>query len=515
MNIPSLWRKSCGYSLLLALLGFLSQGAIPDAIAQTAIDPTAAVAGIDADVERAMRTLHVPGVAVGVIVDGKVVLAQGYGLRDIHGEARVDANTLFDIASMTKSFTTTAMAILVDQGKLDWDRPVRQYLPWFQMYDPVATQLMTPRDLVTHRSGLSTHDFIRFSTYLTRDELVRRIRYLEPNHTFRDTYQYNNLMYAAAGYLAGEIAGTTWEELVNKTVFVPLGMTRSNTSAVEIQKSDDFARPHLLKDGEVDLIPFYEYQPFGVGPNGAVNSSVNDMLKYLAFHLADGNVAGRQLVSLAQMRELHSPVTVTPGGAYALGWAIGYYHCHAILWHSGSINGFTSRMVLLPKEKIGIVALNNLDRSRLPEILVNDLMDRLLGLERVDHLAQTVDALAKQDASVQTRNATMEGGRIPGTRPTLDLSAYAGAYFHPAYGRIDVERRGDELAVKFDAVTVPLRHYHYDTFELDLAEVLGMDGMDGTHLLAQFRLNTSGKVGELLLPLEPAVRPFLFLKEDK
>jgi hypothetical protein len=242
---------------------------------------------------------------------------------------------------------------------------------------------------------------------------------------------------------------------------------------------------------------------------------VNDMLMYLAFHLADGNVAGRQIVSLAQMKEMHTPVTVTPGGGYALGWATGYYRCHPILWHSGSIDGFTSRMVLLPNEQIGIVVLNNLDRSRLPEVVANDLMDRLLGLELVDHLTKTADALAKQEASAQTVKTKIDSGRIPGTRPTLDLSAYTGSYFNPAYGKIFVERHGNELAVKFDAVTVPLNHYHYDTFELDLAEVLGMDGINGAHLLTQFHLDLSGRIAEVLLPLEPAVQPFLFIKEDK
>lgn len=177
----------------------------------TNVDPQRAAANADADVRRVMRALYVPGAAIGIIANGKIVLAKGYGVREVGKNAPVDADTLFDIGSLTKSFTTTAMAIAVDDGKLDWDKPVREYLPWFQMYDPIATNLITPRDLASHRSGLPAHDFIRFSTYLPREELIRRIRYLEPNHTFRERWQYSNLMYVVAGYLAGYVEGTTWE----------------------------------------------------------------------------------------------------------------------------------------------------------------------------------------------------------------------------------------------------------------------------------------------------------------
>jgi CubicO group peptidase (beta-lactamase class C family) len=204
--------------------------------------------------------------------------------------------------------------------------------------------------------------------------LIRRIRYLEPNYTFRERWQYSNLMYVVAGYLAGYVEGTTWENLVEQRIFLPLGMTHSNTSVAEIQKTDNFAHPHIPeneKGAEVPFldnykavaveVPFYDYQRFGIGPNGAVNSSVDDMLKYLAFHLADGKVGGKQVVSAAQMQELHRPVTVIPPSdvsparqddvSYALGWFTSDYHGHKTLEHTGEITGFTSYMVLLPEEK--------------------------------------------------------------------------------------------------------------------------------------------------------------------
>src|SRR5262249_11433827 len=191
------------------------------------VDAIRALDGFDNDVERAMKELHAPGAAVGVIREGKVILAKGYGVREIGKTMPVTADTIFALGSITKSFTALTVAAMVDEGKLDFDKPVHDYLPWFQMYDPVATSLITPRDLLTHRSGLPRHDFIRFSTPLARAELVRRLRYLEPNRTFRDIYQYNNLMYVTAGFLAGEMAGKSWEDLVIERIFTPLGMTNS------------------------------------------------------------------------------------------------------------------------------------------------------------------------------------------------------------------------------------------------------------------------------------------------
>jgi CubicO group peptidase (beta-lactamase class C family) len=502
VNLYPLWRKLCSLVLLLSLCGFATEFAVCTAWAQVAVGPAATVAGIDADVQRAMKELHVPGVAVGVIIDGKVVLAKGYGVREIGKPALVDGDTLFDIGSMSKSFTATAVAAVVDDGKLEWDKPVIGYLPWFRMYDPIATQLITPRDLLTHRSGLPRHDFIRTSTYLTREELIRRIRYLEPSYTFRQAYQYNNLMYVTAGYLAGSVAGTTWETLVKQRIFTPLGMTHSNASAVELQQSDDYAHPHDYVDGKIIPIPVYDYQKFGVGPNGAVNSCANDMLKYLAFHLSDGVADGKQVISITQMQELHKPSTVTPSGdEYALGWEVIYHHGHKVLEHGGAINGFTSYMMLLTDEKAGIVVLNN-QGSSLPEIIAQDLMDRILGLKPEDYLGKTLADEARYEPDRAARRTKFESARILNTRPTLDLSAYTGTYFHPAYGNIRVEREGDGLIVRFDALNLSLEHYHFDTFAYDTS-------------LVQFHLSDSGKVSEMLLPLEPAVKPFVFVKQDK
>jgi CubicO group peptidase (beta-lactamase class C family) len=465
-------------------------------------DSIKALRGVDASVIRAMRELQAPGVAVGVIVDGTVTLAKGYGVRELGQSATVTADTIFAVGSMTKSFTAVTVAAMVDERKLNWDRPVREYLPWFRMYDPVATELITPRDLLTHRSGLPGHNFIRFSTPLARAELVRRIRYLEPSHTFREVYQYNNLMYVTAGFLAGEVAGKSWEDLVEQRIFAPLGMSNSTVRVADTQQRKDFAKPHLSRNGRVTPTDFYDYQKFGVGPNGAVNSTVNDLLKYLQFHLDNGQANGRQLISTTQMQQLHRPVTVSGDGAYALGWTVQHHRGHAVLQHGGAITGFTSMMVLIPETKAGVIVLNNLG-STLPNVVAWDLTDRLLGLEPEDYLAAAKQMLERSHAAAEEKRKHTEALRVPGTKPSLELAAYTGEYSHPAYGTIRVDQTDAGLIVRFAALNVPLTHYHYDTFECD-SEYL--DGM------AQFHLNPQAQVSEMLLPLEPAVKPFVFLK---
>lgn len=506
MNGSKLIRRYCTSTVcFLVFVGSIATAADYPTAAQTPRTLADQQKEIDQDVSVAMKQLHVPGVAVGVILNDKVVLAKGYGLREIDRPQRVDVDTLFDIGSMTKSFTAAVVATEVDKGELNWDTPVINYLPWFRLYDPVATELITPRDLLTHRSGLPRHDFIRESTYLSREELVHRLRYLEPSHTFRETYQYNNLMYVVAGYLAGVTAQSSWEALVRERIFEPLGMTHSDTSAVEIQQAADFARPHVLSGGHVSVIPFYDYQKFGVGPNGAINSCVDDMLKYLQFHLGTGMVGEKRVISQSQMEQLHKPVTVigSNGATYALGWVATYHRGHEVLEHGGVVPGFSSYMILLPEKHLGVVVLSNL-QSDLPQAIGDDLLDRAIGLTPLDYLKDDIKATAEYESRLAEENAELESTRIRGTKPTLSLTAYAGTYVNPAYGSIHVTQDGDSLTVHFDALELRLAHFHYDTFSY----VFG-----STMSLAQFRISRTGAVQELLLPLEPAVHPLVFVKQ--
>ena len=242
--------------------------------------------GFDAFATQSLRDWKCDGFAIAVIQDGKVILSKGYGLRDVKKNLPVTEKTLFALGAVTKSFTVTSLGVLVDQGKLDWDKPVRDYLPDFRMWDPTATEHMTARDLVTHRSGLPRHDFMWFNSPFSREELFERLRYLEPNKDFGTTFQYQNLMFMTAGYLGGRIAGTTWEELVHKTIFEPLGMAASNFSVADSQKSADFSLPYKVANDIVIDVPFRNLN--SIGPAASINSNLEDMTKYIMMHLAKG-----------------------------------------------------------------------------------------------------------------------------------------------------------------------------------------------------------------------------------
>jgi CubicO group peptidase (beta-lactamase class C family) len=441
----------------------------------------------DAAAERGLKSSQTAGLGVGVIQDGKVLLAKGYGYRDITAGKPVTPKTIFAMGSVTKSFTAASVASVIDQGKLEWDKPVREYLPWFRLHDPVATEWITVRDMLTHRSGLPRHDFLRFSTYLTREELVRRLRFLEPSRPFRDVYQYNNLMFVAAGYLAGAVSGSTWEDLVRARIFTPLEMTRSNTSVLDSQKSDDYALPYNRGASGPERQEFYVYSKFGVGPNGAVNSTVEDMLKYLQMWLDNGAANGRTLISKEQMAELKKPVTVVNATtSYAPGWNFSQRGGRLMISHGGAITGFRAHALLLPQLRTGIVAMIN-GESGLAGDMALELADRVLGVSSKE--AQNPQGGPRREAPKSQ----------PGTKPSKPLPDYAGRYSHPAYGTVRVEQDGDGLLVRFDAMNLRLKHFHYDTFSSSMG-------------MARFALNERGAVGEMHLPLEPAVRPLLFLR---
>lgn len=492
------------------LLVLLSSVAIALSVAAGTCHAGDALRGFDVEVAAALKAFNIPGAAIGVVEGGRILLAKGYGVLEVGGTAKVDADTIFPIASMSKSFTTAVMASQVDEGKLDWDRPVRDYLPWFRMYDPVATELVTPRDMAAHRSGLARHDFIRTSTYLDRVELVKRIRYLPPDHTFRESFQYNNLMYVVAGYLSGVISQSSWERLVHERLFQPLGMERSSTSIQTLTTQANRASAHALDaDGHWKVMDYYDYQKFGIGPNGAVNSTVNDMLKYLQMYLDDGKSrAGRQVLSPRQVKELLRPFVINEIGtpemaSYALGWFVGQRNQVPIVSHGGSIDGFTSHMAILPTRDIGIVVLGNRG-STFPSAIALRLVDRLMGVADSGFTAALARRTTQrpQDVSEAKLKPTLAAAAAP---PSHALSDYSGTWSHPAYGDIRIEPIDGRLIVRFDARVFVLTHRHYDTFQMDFSNEYGED-----HRLVTFRLDDDGRVVEALMPLEPSVAPFVF-----
>ena len=465
----------------------------------------ASFAGFDRWVQATMAEWKVPGLAVGAIKDGQVVLAKGYGFRDLDAREPVTARTVMAIGSNTKSFTVALMAMLVDEQRLAWDTPVRHYLPEFEMADEFATREMTPRDLVTHRSGLPRHDHVWYGRGLSRPELVRRLRYLEPSAAFRSKYQYQNLMFMMAGHLVERIADRSWDDLVRERIFTPLGMVRSNTTVRESPNTGDYAFPYGRRNGTTIRLPFRNVD--AVGPAGAINSNVVDMLKYIGFGLDLGEVQGRRLLSMANAREMQLPQMAIPAiaeylelgaRAYGLGLSVSGYRGRKMVGHLGGIDGFTSAMAWLPNDRIGVIVLTNLSGNNpVPELVQRQVFDRLLGISSIDWVARQrrLDHLA--EATAGELKAGRARDRKTGTAPSHPLADYAGSYQHPGYGEVIVSVDGGDLVVALDSTRARLRHYHYDVWEMDDAGLVPLTG------LVEFLPGPGGAISQVAIPFEP------------
>ena len=473
-----------------------------------------AFAGFDDFITATMADWQVPGLAVGVIRDGEVVLARGFGYRDREALLPVTEHTTMAIGSNSKSFTVTLLAMLADEGRLEWDRPVREYLPDFRLYDDFATAEMTPRDLVTHQSGLPRHDNLWYGRPRTRAELFSKLQYLEPNASFRSRYQYQNLMFMAAGHLAERVTGTDWHQLIDKRIFTPLGMDRSNTSVRESPRSGDYALPYVLHEGALQQVPFRNLDP--MGPAGSINSNVTEMLAYIQTHLDDGVYAGRRIISEENAARMQQPQFAMPGESeftelgqvsYGLGLRVGSYRGRKMVTHGGGVDGFVSSMSWLPRERIGVIVLSNRsgDINPVPEIVAYAIYDRLLGLPEIDWNARNLKLRAEQRARAAETVRDLEARREEGTEPSHELAAYAGRYDHPAYGRMEVRTREDHLEIVYDGFRLELEHYHYDVFRISSRPI--MVPVTG---LVTFSTDESGEVTSMAIPFEPNTADIVF-----
>jgi CubicO group peptidase (beta-lactamase class C family) len=456
-----------------------------------------------------------PGLAVAIARGGEIVLLDGYGLRDVARGLPVTTRTLFAIGSATKAFTTMCLALLADEGKLDWDAPVRTYLPWFALHDPVAGERMTPRDLVTHRSGLPRHDGVWYGGAGSRRELVERLRYLAPNTDFRTVWQYQNLMYLTAGFLAGEIAGREWEAFVQERLFDRLGMGGSNFSVARSQEADDAARPYREKDGKAEEVPFRDIDV--AGPAGSINSNIEDMAKWLLLQVNRGRHEGEAIVSEGQIAQMQAPQMVIPDPgkyaelsppSYGLGWFVQSYRGQTVVHHGGNIDGFSALVSLLPREEIGVVVLTNLNGVPIPEIVAYHVYDRLLGLPEIGWNDRFFADHEEYERASDRGKEKAETDRVKGTQPSHPLDAYVGEYEHPGYGVATVERQDECLAIRFNAFSGPLRHLHYDIFEftIDLFE---------RRFPVSFATDVHGDIARFASPLEPTVPDIVFVRRPR
>lgn len=434
---------------------------------------------IDTYIEGLLDDWTTPGLAVAIVKDDRVVFAKGYGVRTLGEDALVDERTLFAVASNTKAFTASVLGLLVEDGRLGWDDRVTDHLPWFAMSDPWVTRDIRVRDLLTHRSGLATFggDRLWIGQTLDRDEIIRRIRYMELVSPFRAAFHYQNLMYLTAGQLVPAITGMSWDEMVRTRLFEPLGMTDSNTTVRELDGMINVASPHEVVGGVLRAIDYDNLD--GVAPAASINSSVTDMAQWMRLHLARGEFEGRQILAPSTVREMQRiqfPLGVSAWAnenfgqnfnGIGLGWFIRDYKGRKVVSHSGGMSGMISLQTLVPSEGLGVVVLTNFAPSAPTRAITNYVLDAYFGEPTRDWNAIYTDFRDRGAERAAQREAETVASRIPDTRPSLPLDAYAGTYHEAASGNAEVRVEDGHLVFDYNPRFLgDVEHWNFDTFRV-------------------------------------------------
>ena len=460
--------------------------------------------GFDAYVRSALAAWKVPAVSIAIVRNDSIVYAKGYGVREVGKPTPVDERTVFAIGSSSKAFTAAAVAMLVDSGKVRLDAPAGAYLPGFQLHDNYASREITVRDLLSHRSGLARGELIWYGSENSRDEILRRVQFLPPSWSFRSQFGYQNIMYLAAGQVVAKVTNQSWDDFIKTRLFQPLGMTSSSTSITALRGIDNVATPHAEVNDTVRAIPYRNID--NIAPAGSINSNALDMAQWVRLQLGSGKYAGKQLVSKRMVDEMHAPQIVIRGMgqmnpsahlmAYGLGWFLSDYEGKYLVQHGGNIDGMTALVAMLPEEKYGVAILANMTGTNLPTALMLRLFDAHLRRPAKDwsgQMRQRADSMRTVALAAQQRQGPQ---RVPNTKPSLALSAYAGTYADSAYGTLQVTESNGALSLAYGPNwRGPLEHYHFDTFRMRL------DTPVLPPVPVNFRIDANGKVDEVRMDL--------------
>jgi CubicO group peptidase (beta-lactamase class C family) len=468
------------------------------------------LAALDRDIEQARVDWRVPGLAVAVVKDGRVVMAKGYGVRTLGGADLVDERTLFAIASNTKAFTAATLAMLVDEERLSWDDAVRKHLPYFELADPLASREMRVRDLLSHRSGLGTFsgDLVWYGTRYSADEVVRRARFLEPAGSFRARYGYSNVMYIAAGQVVEAVAGEPWTAVVRRRILEPLGMRDTLVSVRDLDGRTNVATPHGPASGDLRTFPWQGWDSAAAA--GGLISTVRDLSRWMLLQLSRGSLDGRTYFSDTASRAMWTPhvsFTIDKAAAertpsthfrgYGLGWTLRDYAGRLVADHGGGYDGMFSKLALVPDEQLGVVVLTN-SMTGIADALVSRTIDTFLGLPDRDWSREGLERARWSAERRADEMATREKARLAGTRPSLPLGRYAGRYGGDLYGEVGVTIEGDTLVLRLEPspdLVADLTHWHHDTFQIHWRTPSSWFGTGW----AQFVTDPHGRIVELKL----------------
>ena len=459
----------------------------------------------------------IPGMGFGIIKNGEVILSEGFGYRDYENKIEADANTIFAIGSCSKAFTAAGVATLNDQNLIEWEEPIKTYLPDFELYDEFASEQSTAIDILTHRSGLPRHDFMWYGSPLKRMEIYSRLKYLEPTKSFRTNFQYQNLMYMTAGILIEKMSDKTWEEYTQEKIMAPLGMKDTNFSVEESKAVENHALPYQVLDDKIVKMDFRNIDE--IGPAGSINSNVTDMLKWAELNLNRGKWQGKEIISDMQYNYLHNGHMVVNGPlggraqpeysayTYGGGWFIFKYSGTKVIQHGGNIDGFSGFVWLLPDENIGMVFMCNVNGSPLPGILANYATDMFLGNETIKWEKRVWPDKKEEEEKEEEKDLNKKDeGKVAGTKPSHSLKDYAGKFTNQGYGDASIDFTNNKLYANYNSFKLTLDHYHYDVFE-GSAEALGEEKMK-----VQFHQDLIGNINSISIALEPSLDPIVFTR---
>ena len=482
--------------------------------AQTKVDKR--FVGIEAEINKILKDNHAAGVAVAVVEKNKVIFAKGFGYRDVENKLPVTANTQFAIGSCTKAFTASVLGILQKEKSIDFDKPVTTYLPDLKFYTSDLTNHITLRDMMSHRTGLPRHDLSWYIAPDTRDNLVKRIQYMEPSAELRQTWQYNNFMYLLQGVVGEKLTGKSWEENVASKIFSKIGMNNSNFS---IKGLANYKEPALgynvIKDSVIHKTPYYDIA--GMGPAGSINSTVMDMSQWLKVWINGGKLDTVEIIPASYITEaISSQMIMAPGtpttekpdiqfSNYGFAWMMASYKGHYRVEHGGNIDGFSASTSFFPTDSIGIVVLVNQNGSSVTSAVRNTITDRVLGLKYFDWNADMLKAKAKAKEKAKEAEKASTSNQVNNTKPSHALTEYAGVYSNEAYGKFEIIQKGDSLFAKLKNQNWWMEQFHYDIFRpYDTEE--GIDTADKSPVRFQFNTGLKGDIESAsLFNFEPAI----------
>jgi len=506
---------------VLALVILAVVLASPPSFAQPAkpksADPAGKLDGFDVYMEKIVKDWNVPGIGVAVVVKDKIVLAKGWGYRDYGKKLPFTPRTVVPIASNTKLFTATGAGLLVEDGKLDWDKPVRTFVPGIRFYDDALDATITIRDMLSHRTGITRHDSIWFKSDFTRKELFDRLRYLEPAQPMRQTFLYNNMMYAGAGHVIELLSGKSWEDFTRERLLRPLGMTSTVFSIEDVKKAAEPGVPYTERRDSFEIysVPYYS-EAEGIGPAGSMNSNLEDMSRWVIAQLNDGKVDGKAVVPPNVLKATLAPAIALPNAAletrgwgellnsaYGTGRWTASYRGHLISYHGGDLPGFHSQVLVAPQDGIGVVVLVIGNHAApLYNIVAYNAYERLMGMDQTPWSERQLAIRLKGKEVAKQARAKAGSGKVEGTRPSHALDDYTGEFEHPAYGVLSIAKKGDGLRFGFHKIELPLAHFHYDRFDTP------NDEQDGQWSV-NFATSPQGEIDRVAMSLDEAEAVFV------